>query len=182
MKLKRPPVSCPRSTGGTGLRRRSALLSLSALLPLAGCGFALRRPAQVPPQRILLSGFATLSPLAEELQRQLRANPGVEVVDNLAAAQTVIEAVRDARERASAASTATGLVSDLSLRSRLRFRVRTPGGTVLIPETELLLYRDMAYSETNALAKELEADQLYRSMEADIVQQVLRRLAALPPR
>jgi LPS-assembly lipoprotein len=163
------------------MQRRRLLLALPSL-SLAGCGFALRRPAQVPAQRILLSGFSTLSPLAEELRRQLRTNPGVEVVDNLAAAQVVIDALREGRERASAASTATGLVSDLSLRSRLRFRVRTPSGEVLIPETELLLFRDMAYSETNALAKEIEADQLYRAMEADIVQQVLRRLAALPPR
>lgn len=162
------------------MQRRSALLALSCL-PLAGCGFALRRPAQVPPQRILLAGFSTLSPMAEELRRQLRGNPGVEIVDNLAAAQVVIEGLREGRERAGASSTATGLVSELSLRSRLRFKVRTPAGQVLIPETELLLFRDMAYSETNALAKEQEADQLYRAMEADIVRQVLRRLAALPP-
>lgn len=160
------------------MRRRRALSAL-LLLPLAGCGFALRRPVQLPAQRVMLSGFTTLSPLAEELRRELRGS-GVEVVDNLAAAQLVIEASREGRERAGAASTATGLVSDLSLRSRLRFHVRTPAGAMLIPDTELLLFRDMAYSETDALAKEQEADQLYRAMEADIVRQVLRRVATLP--
>lgn len=160
-------------------QRRRALSGLLLLLPLAGCGFALRRPVQLPAERVMLSGFQTLSPMAEELRRQLRGS-GVEVVDNVAAAQLVIEAVREGRERAGAASTATGQVSDLSLRSRLRFRVRTPAGAVLMPDTELLLFRDMAYSESDALAKEQEADQLYRAMEDDIVRQVLRRVATLP--
>jgi LPS-assembly lipoprotein len=159
-------------------RRRTALLAM--LLPLAGCGFALRRPESLPVERVMLSGFATLSPLGEELRRQLRGS-GVTVVEDLASAQIVIDAVREARERTGAASTATGLVSDLSLRSRLRFRVRSRAGSLLIPETELLLFRDMAYSETDALAKEQEANQLYRAMEADLARQVLRRVAALPP-
>jgi LPS-assembly lipoprotein len=163
----------------TSLPRRRVFGALLAVLPLAGCGFVLRRPVQLPVERVMLSGFATLSPMAEELRRELRGS-GVEVVDNLAAAQLVIEALREGRERAGAASTATGQVSDLSLRSRLRFRVRTPSGTLLIPDAELLLFRDMAYSETDALAKEQEADMLYHAMEADIVRQVLRRVAALP--
>lgn len=165
--------------GPTTPSRRRALSALVAVLPLAGCGFALRKPVQLPVERVMLSGFTTLSPMGEELRRELRSS-GVEVVDNLAAAQLVIESLREGRERAGAASTATGQVSDLSLRSRLRFRVRTPGGSVLIPDAELLLFRDMAYSETDALAKEQEADLLYRAMEADIVRQVLRRVAALP--
>lgn len=162
------------------MQRRRFLLGLAAA-PLTGCGFALRRPLQLPAQRILLNGFAPLSPLAEELRRQLRNSPGVEIVEDMASAQVVIDSLREGRERVSAASTATGLVSDLNLRSRLRFRVRTPAAKVLIPDTELLLARDMAYSETSALAKEQEADLLYRAMEADLVRQVLRRLAALPP-
>ena len=38
----------------------------------------------------------------------------------------------------------------------------------------------MNYNESNALAKEEEEDFLYRAMQADVVAQVMRRLAALP--
>ena len=60
---------------------------------------------------------------------------------------------------------------------RLEFRLATPGGRELIPATELLLSRDMSYSETLALAKEYEEAQLLRVMQSDIVAQLMRRLA-----
>jgi LPS-assembly lipoprotein len=71
-------------------------------------------------------------------------------------------------------------VRDLTLRTRLSFRLRTPAGRVLIRDTELLLSRDMSYNETDALAKEQEETMLYRGMQSDIVDQVMRRLAAVP--
>lgn len=163
------------------MRRRQLLFTLvGASSTLAGCGFALRRPPQLSAQRILLNGFSPLSPMATELRRQLRASPGVELVDSMAEAQLVLDGLLDRRLRTSAATTATGLVSDMTLRSQFRFRVRTPAGATLIDETELKVSRDMAYSETAALAKEQEIDLLFQAMEADLARQVLRRLAALP--
>ena len=67
----------------------------------------------------------------------------------------------------------------MQLRQRLNFRVRSVTGRELIPATELLLTRDMSYSETVALAKEQEEALLFRGMRSDIVSQLLRRLASL---
>ena len=47
------------------------------------------------------------------------------------------------------------------------------------PPADLLLTRDMSYSETSALAKAQEELLLYRAMEDDIVAQVLRRLSSI---
>ena len=47
---------------------------------------------------------------------------------------------------------------ELQLRLRFDFRAHTPAGRELIPRAELLLARDMSYSETAALAKEYEED------------------------
>jgi len=77
------------------------------------------------------------------------------------------------------ASTAAGQVREVQLRARLKFRVHTPAGRELIPETEILLSRDISYSETAALAKEQEEAFLYRAMQSDIVAQVMRRLASV---
>jgi len=49
----------------------------------------------------------------------------------------------------------------------------------LIAPDELLLKRDLSYTETAALAKELEEAELYREMQSDVVALVLRRLAAV---
>ena len=72
-----------------------------------------------------------------------------------------------------------GQVREVQLRLRLRFRLRTPGGKELIADTEILQTRDMSFSETLALAKDAEERLLYRDMQTDTVQQLMRRLAAV---
>jgi LPS-assembly lipoprotein len=155
-------------------RRTAALLFLGTVL-LGGCGWQLRGATELPFSRIALEGFEPRSPLAEELKRTLAQS--TEVVASPAQAQVVLHALSDKRERSVVASTAFGQVRELTLRVRLEFRLATPGGRELIPATELLLSRDMSYSETQALAKEYEEAQLLRAMQSDIVAQLMRRLA-----
>jgi LPS-assembly lipoprotein len=50
---------------------------------------------------------------------------------------------------------------------------------VLIPEVELIQQRDLSFIETAALSKEIEENMMYRDMQIDIVQQMMRRLAAI---
>ena len=78
-----------------------------------------------------------------------------------------------------AAAPSSTLARELQLRLRVKFRVRGANGSELIPETELLQQRDISYNETIALAKEAEEALLYRNMQTDIVQQLLRRLAVV---
>jgi LPS-assembly lipoprotein len=91
----------------------------------------------------------------------------------------ILEALTDAREKSVVASTGAGQVREVQLRARLNFRLRTAAGKELIAPTEIVLSRDMSYSETAALAKEHEEAFLYRTMQSDIVAQLLRRLAAV---
>jgi LPS-assembly lipoprotein len=156
------------------------MAALLVSVALTGCGFALKRPPQLQLKRVQLSGFANLSPMADELRRQLRASPGVEVVESAARADLVLQALEDVRDQVVAGSTAAGQVRELTLRARLRFRAATPAGRELIGSTELALSRDMSYTETAALAKDYESQLMFRAMQSDIASQVLRRLAALP--
>jgi LPS-assembly lipoprotein len=158
---------------------RRRLLAALAATALAGCGFELRRAPQLHFRTIALSGFPPRSPLAEELRRQIDATPTTQVVEATTQAQVVLEALSDARERGVVASTAAGQVREVQLRTRLLFRLRSAAGRELIPATELVLSRDISYSESLALAKEQEEALLFRTMQADIVAQVMRRLAAV---
>jgi LPS-assembly lipoprotein len=74
---------------------------------------------------------------------------------------------------------AAGQVREFQLRIRFKFRLRTPAGKEIIAETELLRQLDISFNESAVLSKEAEEAQLYRSMQNDIVQQILRRLAAV---
>ena len=161
--------------GGAGLGLRVTLATLGTLTMLAGCGFALRQTPPLPFQRIHLSGLAEGSPLGAELREQL--GQSVQVVASPAQAEVLLQVITDRREKSMVASTAAGQVRELQLRTRFEFRLVTPGGRELIPATELMLSRDMSYSESFALAKAQEEAGLYAAMQSDIVQQVLRRLA-----
>lgn len=162
-----------------GARRLAlrATAAAGAAAVLAGCGFQLRRPPPMPFSRVALQGFAPRSPLAVELRRHLAEV--AEVMASPAQAQVVLVALQEQRERSIVASTATGQVRELQLRLRFQFRVQTPSGRELAPAAQLLLSRDISYSETAALAKELEEGQQYREMQDDIATQVLRRLSSL---
>jgi LPS-assembly lipoprotein len=126
---------------------------------------------------VALVGFATRSPLEAELRRRLA--PGVRVLELPTQAQVVLEALTDARERSVVSSTAAAQVRALQLRLLFNFRARTPQGREFLPRVDLLLARDLSYNESSALAKEYEEAELFREMQADIVTQVLRRLASI---
>ena len=161
------------------LRPRRRLLAASAALLLGGCGFQLRRAPALAFRTVLLKGFADDSPLAEELRIHIDASRTTLVVDSLARAEVVLEALTESQERSVVASTGAGQVRELQLRLRFTFRLTTPSGRELIEPREIMLSRDMSYSETIALAKEQEEAALYRAMRSDIVAQVMRRLAAV---
>ena len=158
---------------------RRALIALTAAAGLGACGFELRRAPELRFRSIQLIGFRPRSPLAADLVASINASQTTLVVDSAAQAQVVLEALTDAREKSVVASTAAGQVRELQLRARLVFRLRTPADKVLIPATEISLKRDLSYTESAALAKEQEEALLYRAMQADIVAQVMRRLAAV---
>ena len=161
-----------------GRRRLLQAAAGSAVVALlAGCGFRLRQTPPLPFERLALRGFAPRSPLAEELARAL--GPSARLTTDPASAQVVLESLTEARERSVVGQTSSAQVRIIQLRLRFQFRARTPAGRELIPATTLLLARDMSYTETAALAKELEEADLFREMQADIAAQVMRRLATV---
>ncbi len=173
----------PFDGGSLRAGRRSwltrASVAVVGIFALGGCGFELRRAPSFAFRTIGLAGFPARSPLADELRSSINASQTTLVIEPALQAQVILHALTDARERSVAASTAAGQVRELQLRTRFSFRLDTPSGKELIPATELLLSRDMSYSEGAALAKEEEEALLFRMMQSDIVSQVMRRLAAV---
>ena len=167
------------------MQSRRTLLSLAPLASLAllsACGFRLRGVPEFGFESLYIAA-PTASPLARELQRTLEGSTSkLRVLRDpatMTTAQAILDLIQEQQERVVVGLNASGQVRELQLRLRIKFRLRTPAGAELIPETELLQQRDISYSETIALAKEAEEGLLYRNMQTDIVQQLLRRLAAV---
>jgi LPS-assembly lipoprotein len=96
-----------------------------------------------------------------------------------AGADAILEVRSEQREKIVAGLNAAGQVREFQLRLRLRFRLITPQGRELIPETEIALQREIGFAESAALAKEAEEVMLFRDMRDDMLQQIQRRLAAV---
>jgi len=172
--------------------RRSWLSGATGVLvwgTLPGCGFKLRQA----PVFAFRSVAATLSD-GSGLQRELRQAmesaglqfvvppvPGTPAQTQIPQVQpdVVLTVLTDQRERSVVGSSAAGQVREFQLRVRFKFRLSTPVGKELITDSEVLLQRDISYSETIALSKADEEAELYRDMQTDVVQQTLRRLAAV---
>jgi LPS-assembly lipoprotein len=93
----------------------------------------------------------------------------------------LLEALRDSRDEAVASTTAYGQVRDMLARTHLRYRILRGDGSELVPPTSLELANTLTFNEKDALAKADEYDALHRAMQTDIVNQVIRRLAAIRP-
>jgi LPS-assembly lipoprotein len=163
------------------MQRRVFLLSAGAVFGLSACGFALRKAPNYAFQT-LYSGVAETSTLGTELNRNLEAGGTVRVIRDarrIAEAQVVLDVLNDQREKVVVGVNASGQVREFQLRLRFSFRLRTLEGKILIPPSEILLQRDISFNESAVLAKETEEALLYRDMQSDIVQQILRRLASV---
>jgi LPS-assembly lipoprotein len=160
--------------------RRRALQQLAAgaaVLGLSGCGFALRKAPSFAFKIVRMVGSVG-TPVAAQLRAALIAN-GLQVVGGASPADVVLTVATDQRERIAVGQTAAGQVRELQLRTRFVFFLRTPVDKDLIENVELLVERDLSFTETAVLSKAAEEELLYRDMSADIVQQVVRRLAAV---
>ena len=161
--------------------RRTVLTSACVAALLTGCGFELRKAPNYA-FSTLFSSAPENAPIGVKLRRSLESSGRVDVITNpkqIEQAQVIFEQLSELREKIVVGRTATGAIREFQLRLRYRFRLRTQGGKELIPDSEIVLTRDINFNETGALSKESEEGLLYRDMENDLVQQIQRRLAAI---
>ncbi len=70
---------------------------------------------------------------------------------------------------------------EFRLRYRVNYRVHDGKGGEYVPPSLVQLTRDVTYNDAEILAKEAEEQLLFRDMQSDMVQQVLRRLSSAEP-
>ena len=156
---------------------------LAAALALSACGFKLRGANgqyQMPFHSIYL-GFSDTSPLGTELKRNLRGGDAAVVVSDAAKADARFDVLSENRGKTILSLNSQGRVREYQLSYTLVFRVRDAKDAELLGATTITLKRSIAFNESQVLAKESEEALLYRDMQTDLVQQILRRLAAIKP-
>ncbi|MCO5097684.1 MAG: LPS assembly lipoprotein LptE [Rhodocyclaceae bacterium] len=152
---------------------RKLIPVLMALL-LAACGFQLRGAQPLPFSSLYIAENWELGAM---LRRNIRALGNTQLPATPQEAQAVFTVLGEAREKHILSLSATGRVREFQLRYRLAYRVHDLKGREFIPPTEIVLVRDISFADERVLAKEQEEGLLYRDMQNDMVQQVLRRMA-----
>lgn len=147
-----------------------------AMLLLGGCGFHLRGAPDLPFQSIYLD-LPETSSLNTELRRNLRAG-GTIVTSNPKDAEAILTVLADQREKKILTLNTFGRVREYALHQNFRFTVKDSQGATLVPPTDIALKREITYNEQQELSKQAEETLIYREMQSDIVQRILRLVAA----
>ncbi len=150
------------------------------ILVLSGCGFQLRGAYSLPYESIYLATGDSV--IGAGLKRQIRASGGTRIAETAADAQVAFQPVGEFRDTVILSLSSSGRVREKRLRYRYAYRIVDAKGRDVVPQNYVELNRDISYSDSATLAKTQEEDVLWRDMENDLVQQLMRRLVTAKPR
>jgi LPS-assembly lipoprotein len=159
---------------------RSRLVRIIAGLALCGglvaCGFHVRGDTSLPFRTLAIVGGEN-SPLVVDLKRSLRGNARVGIVDKPEQAEAVLYILNNQNDKSILTLSGGGRVREFQLTQKITFRVADASGNEWMPASEISVRRDFSFNDSQALAKEGEERLLVADMQADAVQQLLRRLS-----
>lgn len=165
---------------------RSPLRLLFALIiaaALTGCGFHLRGVGSGNlPYKTMYIALPDTADVNIWLQRYIKASGSTTIVDNAKAADAIFQQLGDSRLKTILSVNAQGRVREYRLQLTYTFRVVNQKGQVLVPPNEVALTRDISFDDSNILAKDLEEGLLWRDMNNDLVNQIMRRLNIIKPK
>ncbi|MCP5266142.1 MAG: hypothetical protein H6934_08505 [Burkholderiaceae bacterium] len=165
-----------RVAGKRGARRRLAAAGVA--LALGACGFHLRESANLPFES-LHPAFAPNSTLGVEFKRALRAATNTRIEPDRNQAQAILVSMTERREKEITVFSSAGRPREYQLRLVFQFALVDPRGVEMLKPTTITLRREITASDLQLLSKEQEEVLLYREMQTDMVQQVLRRLSLI---
>ncbi|HTH44626.1 MAG TPA: LPS assembly lipoprotein LptE [Oxalicibacterium sp.] len=163
-------------------RRLFCALLISTVM-LSACGFKLRGSVlgqNIPFKSIYIDASDT-SPLGSELRRNIRGSGELTITETPEEAEAVLKIVSESRSKTILSLNSQGRVREYGLNYTVVIRVQDQHKADFLAPTSISLKRDISYNENQVLAKEAEEKMLYRDMQSDMVQQILRRVAAIKP-
>ncbi len=160
-------------------RRRLALakLTLPVVLTLNGCGFRLRGVVNLNFSSLHIK-TAGPSELPTEIQRLLRSN-GIQILALAKEADMVLEIISEQRSQGILSFTSAGIAREIELVYKVTYRIGQEKNLSSNTAQTLGFRRELINAEGFALANELEQNLLYREMQSDAAQQIIRQLEFL---
>jgi LPS-assembly lipoprotein len=158
------------------MKRLSVGAIVTALL-LSACGFHPRGSATLPFDTLYVEA-AQGSLFATQLKRVIGSGSSTRITATPAEADATLQVLSEYREKEILSLSAGGRVRELQLRYRLQYQVYDRQKNLITAPGEIVLRRDYSFNDQEQLSKESEEALLYRDMQNDAVQQLVRRLQA----
>lgn len=160
------------------MNRTRRALSALVLASLAGCGFYLR--GSTPDSQLAFESVYVEAPKGTPLEHELRGavrSSGTQLAADPKSATVVLRILNETRERKILTLNSQGQVREFSFTYRVNFEVADPTNRKLLPANEIALQSLLSYSESQALAKEIEERMTFDDLRRDAVSQIMRQLA-----
>jgi LPS-assembly lipoprotein len=158
--------------------RLSSVCAVLLCAALSSCGFHLRGAVALPFESLYVDA-PQASLFATQLRRAIGTGSQTRIADTQSSADATLQLLNELREKEILSLSAGGRVRELQLRYRIQYRVYDRNKLEIAPPSEIVLRRDYSFNDQEQLSKESEEALLYRDMQADAVQQLLRRLQAI---
>ena len=153
-----------------------ALLFIFSISILASCGFHLRGTSDIAFSSIHIQGNTLV--ISKNLKKSLTTN-GVKVLDSAEGAELLLETVGEENEKRILSLAGGGTVNEIELYYRVHYRTKQANAELWSPVQTVEARRDYTYSDANLLAKQGEEKRLNENMQADVLSNLIRRLASL---
>jgi LPS-assembly lipoprotein len=154
---------------------------LAALI--TGCGFHLRGTLSGNlPYKSLFIALPDTADVRIWLERYINASGSTKIVDSPKEADAIFQQISDSRIKTILSVNAQGRVREYRLQLDYRFQITNSKGQILVRPNEVNLSRDITFDDSNILAKDLEEGLLWRDMNNDLVNQIMRRMSIIKPR
>lgn len=156
-----------------------SLLLLTLLVLTTSCGFHLRGqdgtmlPASFNP--IYISGLSDRGDFQRSFRQAFKSS-GADLVDDRAAAATIITILDQKSTRRVLTVDSRNKVAEYELEESLRFSVRSASGTDIIPSGQVTVLRIHLNPEDLLLGQNREEELLRGDMRRDLVSQLINRL------
>jgi LPS-assembly lipoprotein len=159
------------------------LFTLAVILAVslvAGCGYQLRGSASLPPvmSNTYVKGLRPYSALVDDFSHALRTRNAAVTTDPATASATLSITANDTEKLVLSVDTA-GNVLEYEIRQTIRFSVVAADQQVLLSEQSVSLSRDFLFTSTDVLAKAREEKLVRSTLQKNIVNLAMLRIAAL---
>lgn len=152
------------------------LVVLLLAASLAACGFQLRGSYSLPWDTLFIAMPATTE-MHAQIRRGIESSTRTRIVDDPQQAQATLAILRNDQMKNILSLSGTGRVREFQLIRTFVYRIVDAKGVELQPPTQIVLQREMTFDDAYILAKEQEELMIWREMQTDMVQQLLRRLS-----